>query len=55
MKRLKLILLIVFALNIFVHPVGQYLAPTAMNVAHFVLFTASLFALENKHLNRMRQ
>lgn len=40
-----LLLLIVFALFFFVRPVGQYLAPTAMNVAHFGLFAASLTAL----------
>ncbi len=41
-----LLLLIVFALFFFVRPIGQYLAPTAMNVAHFGLFTASLIALK---------
>lgn len=40
-----LLLLIVFALFFFARPVGQYLLPTAMNVAHFGLFTASLIAL----------
>ena len=43
-----LLLLIVFALFFFVRPIGQYLAPTAMNVAHFGLFTASIFALKQK-------
>ncbi|HFA50686.1 MAG TPA: hypothetical protein ENJ95_16890 [Bacteroidetes bacterium] len=41
-----LLLLIVFALFFFARPIGQYLAPTAMNVAHFGLFTASLIALK---------
>lgn len=40
-----LLLIIVFALFFFVPPIGQYLAPTAMNVAHFGLFTASIIAL----------
>ena len=40
------LLIIVFALFYFVRPIGQYLAPTAMNVAHFGLFSASLFALK---------
>lgn len=40
-----LLLMIVFALFFFVHPIGQFLAPTAMNVAHFTLFSASLLAL----------
>ncbi len=40
-----LLLVFVFALFFFVHPIGQYLAPTAMNVAHFGLFTASIIAL----------
>jgi len=48
------LLIIVFALFFFVRPVGQYLAPTAMNVAHLLLFSASLFALSGKsssHVN----
>lgn len=45
------LLLIVFALYFYVHPIGKYLAPTAMNVAHFLLFSASLFALhKNKQI-----
>ena len=43
-----LLLIVVFALFFFVQPIGQYLAPTAMNVAHFGLFSASLFALNKK-------
>ena len=39
------VLLLVFALFFFVRPIGQYLAPTAMNVSHAVLFGSSLFAL----------
>jgi hypothetical protein len=42
------LLIIVFTLFFFVRPIGQYLAPTAMNVAHFGLFSASLFALKNQ-------
>ncbi len=40
-----LLLAIVFALFFFVRPIGQFLVPTAMNVAHFGLFSASLIAL----------
>ncbi|RMG78090.1 MAG: hypothetical protein D6714_18790 [Bacteroidetes bacterium] len=42
-----LLLIIVFVLFFYVHPIGRCLAPTAMNVAHFGLFSASLFALKN--------
>ncbi len=45
-----LLLIIVFALFIFVRPIGQYLAPTAMNVAHLLLFSASLFALKKQNI-----
>lgn len=46
-----LLLIIVFALFFFVRPIGQFLAPTAMNVAHFGLFTASIIALrQNQNL-----
>jgi hypothetical protein len=38
-------LAIVFALFFGLRPIGQYLIPTAMNIAHFLLFAASLWAL----------
>lgn len=44
-----LVLILVFALFFFVKPIGQYLAPTAMNVAHFVMFSASLLALHKSN------
>ncbi|MDZ4748838.1 MAG: DUF6796 family protein [Saprospiraceae bacterium] len=43
-----LLLGLVFALFAWARPLGQYLAPTAMNVAHFGLFAASLIALGKK-------
>lgn len=43
-----LLLIIVFTLYFFVRPIGQYLAPTAMNIAHFGMFSASLFALNKE-------
>lgn len=46
-----LLLITVFALFFLVRPIGQYLAPTAMNVAHFGLFSASLFALNKQNIN----
>ena len=42
-----LLLAIVFLLFFKVPAVGDYLAPTAMNVAHGVLFSASLWALRD--------
>ncbi len=43
-----LVLAVVF-LTFFVMPfVGNYIAPTAMNITHIVVFTASLIALKNK-------
>lgn len=41
-----LLLLIIFGLYFFVPIVGKFLVPTAMNAAHFVLFSASLVALK---------
>ena len=46
-----LILAIVFLLFLFVPAIGNFLIPTAMNVAHFVLFSVSLFAL-SRTLNK---
>ncbi len=43
------LLVLVFALFFFVRPIGQYLAPTAMNVAHLGLFSASLIALYRRN------
>lgn len=40
------LLLIIFGLFFFARPIGQYLAPTAMNVAHFILFSASLLSVK---------
>lgn len=40
------LLLLVFFLFFCVPAVGKYLAPTAMNVAHLMLFSASLIALK---------
>ena len=40
------ILLFIFGLFFYARPIGQYLAPTAMNVAHFILFSASLLSLK---------
>lgn len=40
------LLLIIFGLFFFARPIGQYLAPTAMNVAHFILFSVSLLAVK---------
>lgn len=39
------LLALVFFLFFFVPVIGKYLAPTAMNVAHFTLFSASLLTL----------
>ena len=50
-----LLLIIVFALFFFVRPIGQYLAPTAMNVAHFGLFTASIIALKKSNLGMRKK
>lgn len=41
-----LLLLIVFMLFFFLPAIGNYLIPTAMNIAHFVLFSASLYSLK---------
>lgn len=40
------LLLFVFFLFFCVPAIGKYLAPTAMNAAHLILFSASLFALK---------
>ena len=44
------LLVIVLALYFYVRPIGQYLAPTAMNVAHVIIFSASLFALRSRNV-----
>lgn len=41
-----LLLAIVFGLFFIIPTIGNYLVPTAMNVAHFVLFSVSIFALK---------
>lgn len=46
-----LLLGIVFGLFFIFPTVGNYLVPTAMNVAHFVLFAASLFSLGQSSLS----
>lgn len=43
-----LVLVIVFFLFFLFPSVGNYIVPTAMNVTHIIVFTASLFALRNK-------
>lgn len=40
------LLLIVFALFFYVPVIGNYLIPTAMNVAHFIMFSVSVYALK---------
>ena len=40
-----LLLAIVVVLFFYLNPVGKYLMPMAMNIAHFGLFSASLIAL----------
>lgn len=42
------VLAIVFILFFLAPSVGNYIAPTAMNVTHIIVFTASLIALKNK-------
>jgi hypothetical protein len=42
------LLALVFFLFFCVPPIGKYLAPTAMNVAHFILFSASLIFLRKQ-------
>lgn len=44
-----LILAIVFALFFLLPSVGNIIAPTAMNVTHITVFTASLLALKDKY------
>jgi hypothetical protein len=41
------LLVVVFLLFLYVPAVGNYLMPTAMNVAHAVMFGASLWALRD--------
>jgi len=48
------LLLVIFALFFFARPLGQYLAPTAMNVAHAILFSASLLSLQNTKPEKQR-
>jgi len=43
-----LVLAVVFLTFFALPSVGNYIAPTAMNVTHIIVFTASLFALKNK-------
>jgi len=43
-----LILAAVFLLFFLVPSIGIFLAPTAMNVTHVIVFSASLIALKNK-------
>lgn len=43
-----LILATVFLLFFLMPSIGNFIAPTAMNVTHVVVFSASLFALKNK-------
>lgn len=44
-----LILAIIFALFFLLPSVGNFIAPTAMNVTHITVFTASLLALKDKY------
>ena len=46
-----LTLAVIFLLFLFIPAIGKYLLPAAMNVAHFILFSASLLAL-NFNLNQ---
>lgn len=43
-----LVLAVVFLTFFFLPSVGNFIAPTAMNIAHIVVFTTSLIALKNK-------
>ncbi len=42
-----LVLLIVFGIFFLFPKVGNYLVPTAMNITHLIVFSASLFSLRN--------
>jgi hypothetical protein len=44
-----LVLAVVFIVFFLTPSVGKFIAPTAMNVTHITVFTASLIALKNKH------
>lgn len=43
-----IILLIVFALFFVVPVIGNYMIPTAMNIAHFVMFSFSIYSIKNQ-------